>query len=532
MKIRLNVQDGPKSYDFEHPGPSVAVGRNPAGDIILEAEAPESVVSWDHARIDLSAREATLTDLRSTNGTFRNGAPVTGTVPLWPEDAVRFGRTGPVLTVRMIDLSPVAPPPLAIPVGAKARVAKPQAAKPVVSETRGIALQAVQQLMGQQEQLKAQQAAHARQRRALAVTAAVAILLFLLLGGGLLWHSGKLDFLGRRVDDNTAEVAKLGEHMRTVAAENADHFAKIDADLTAQKAAQDQLMAKVDAAAKTVLDQEAKLRGGLDSLKHDLGLSLDDLNRRLAKANDKAAEKPAAKPAADMRVVAKPADKPADKPAPRVEPGMKVAVIMRQGMFYTGVLLGIEGTEVRLFTNPNPGAKPTVVDIKDVQAFQTRDGVYALNPSTGEFESAMAYYRFNRGTDLFERTGESHDISLAQDAEVIGPVNAVKAVLAVGHGGEWVLGLPLPASQAPASIPAYQFKEIVTAKGVYTYDSSKQDFSYKSHADLAAAAREARDEFWRKDEEKWYKRRKESYQMATDRLKALAPYYWRRWWWW
>jgi len=110
MKIRLHVRDGARSFDVEHAGPSLAVGRNPAGDVVLEEDAAESVVSWDHARIDLSAREATLTDLRSTNGTYRNGAPVTGTVPLWPQDSIRFGQSGPVISVRMIDLTPAAEP--------------------------------------------------------------------------------------------------------------------------------------------------------------------------------------------------------------------------------------------------------------------------------------------------------------------------------------------------------------------------------------------------------------------------------------
>src|SRR5437588_1864226 len=111
MKIRIHVQDGAKSFDFEHSGPLISLGRNPAGDLVLEENAAESVVSWDHARIDLSPREATLTDLRSTNGSYRNGSPVTGTVPLWPEDTVRFGQTGPTLTVKVIDLSPAAPAP-------------------------------------------------------------------------------------------------------------------------------------------------------------------------------------------------------------------------------------------------------------------------------------------------------------------------------------------------------------------------------------------------------------------------------------
>ena len=78
MKLRLRVQEGPRSFEHEYAGPVVTIGRNPAAHLVLEADSPESVASWDHARIDLSPREATITDLRSTNGTYRNGTAVSG----------------------------------------------------------------------------------------------------------------------------------------------------------------------------------------------------------------------------------------------------------------------------------------------------------------------------------------------------------------------------------------------------------------------------------------------------------------------
>ena len=42
MKIRLHVQDGPKSYEFEHAGPRVTVGRNPAGDMVSRTRRPRA----------------------------------------------------------------------------------------------------------------------------------------------------------------------------------------------------------------------------------------------------------------------------------------------------------------------------------------------------------------------------------------------------------------------------------------------------------------------------------------------------------
>ena len=148
-------------------------------------------------------------------------------MPLWPQDVVRFGQTGPTLTIRDIDLTPAqrqrraaaGDRPGQLPRQAVAwyhgvaqkpggERRRPPAAAPVISETRGIALQAVQNLMAQQEELKAEQAAQARHRRAIAGVAAVALLLFLLLGGGFLWSTGRLHMLGRKTDEIATDVAK------------------------------------------------------------------------------------------------------------------------------------------------------------------------------------------------------------------------------------------------------------------------------------------------------------------------------------
>jgi hypothetical protein len=548
MKIRLHVQDGPKSFDFEHAGPNVTVGRNPAVDLVLEEEGAESVVSWDHARIDLSPREATLTDLGSTNGTYRNGSLISGTVPLWPQDTVRFGQTGPTLAVKNIDLTPAAAPapqlagaprpamiPVEVPVGRPAAPAKRagKVAAPVISETRGIALQAVQNLMAQQEELKAQQQAQARHRRALAGVALAALLLFLLLAGGLLWYSGKLDFHSRQIGDLAVgqdklkeDVSGLGENMRRLAADSADHFGAIDNKLTAQHEAQEKLMAKVDAAAQQAIAREAQLRGGMDKLMKDFGTTLDGLNARLA-------AKPAAGgiPAPPNAGAGQPAVAARQNGGPRIEPGMKIDAISKNGV-YKGVLLAIEGTRVRLQTIPDPKAKPSEFDIKEIQAFQTRAGIFFLNESTGQFEPGVTYYRFNKVSHVFERSDDPQDAYMAEDAKVLGPINSAMALLAVGKGGEWVLGLPMPPNHSPGMLEAYHIKEILTAKGVYTYDQSKQDYLYKSHYDLASEAKAARDEYWKQVDEKQWQRRKESYQLVTNRLRALAPYYWRRWWWW
>jgi hypothetical protein len=139
----------------------------------------------------------------------------------------------------------------------------------------------------------------------------------------------------------------------------------------------------------------------------------------------------------------------------------------------------------------------------------------------------------NKSSREFERLDSAaREPSMPEDAKVLGPTQAVAALWARGPGGEWCVGLPLPVSQSPDSVPAYHFKEVVTAKGVYTYDDKAGDYSFKAHLQLATEAKEKRDEYWRQVDEKQWQRRKESYELVTNRLRALAPYLWRPWRWW
>ena len=102
MKLRLTVQKSPKvREDFQHAGPIVTIGRNSEAALVLDHDA----VSWDHARLELSPYQATITDLGSTNGTFKNEQSLKGAAPLWPGDAIRFGLAGPTLTIVELDLT-------------------------------------------------------------------------------------------------------------------------------------------------------------------------------------------------------------------------------------------------------------------------------------------------------------------------------------------------------------------------------------------------------------------------------------------
>jgi ABC-type multidrug transport system ATPase subunit/pSer/pThr/pTyr-binding forkhead associated (FHA) protein len=67
--------------------PSLVIGRNPQSDIPL----PAPLVSWQHARLDRTARGHLLTDLHSTNGTFVNGQRLSRPQLLQPGDVVQIG---------------------------------------------------------------------------------------------------------------------------------------------------------------------------------------------------------------------------------------------------------------------------------------------------------------------------------------------------------------------------------------------------------------------------------------------------------
>ena len=64
------------------------VGREPG---LAVSVVGESSISRNHAQLSLMAGSVAVTDTGSTNGTFVNGAKVTGSVPLKPGDAVQFG---------------------------------------------------------------------------------------------------------------------------------------------------------------------------------------------------------------------------------------------------------------------------------------------------------------------------------------------------------------------------------------------------------------------------------------------------------
>jgi hypothetical protein len=104
MRLYLHVTPAKgASFRFEHNGPGVRIGRDPASELALEGDTSQ-LVSWNHARIELSSSGAYLIDLKSTNGTFVNQKRVQDRSPLHQGDLIQLGQTGPTMKVVELDL--------------------------------------------------------------------------------------------------------------------------------------------------------------------------------------------------------------------------------------------------------------------------------------------------------------------------------------------------------------------------------------------------------------------------------------------
>lgn len=99
---RLTLLGGPRPQSFPFDGDSLALGRHPRNEVTVEGDK----VSAFHARIDRTVKGFVLVDLKSTNGTFVNGARITSAV-IKAGDEIRLG---PVC-LRFDGPEPSEPPP-------------------------------------------------------------------------------------------------------------------------------------------------------------------------------------------------------------------------------------------------------------------------------------------------------------------------------------------------------------------------------------------------------------------------------------
>jgi pSer/pThr/pTyr-binding forkhead associated (FHA) protein len=124
MKLSLRIlgtTSAASSTLFQHAGPTVVIGREPACELHLSGAASQAV-SGRHACITLTPDGATVKDLGSSNGTFVNDRRVGSEQPLHVGDQIRLGQSGPILRVVALDLDeeggeplPATDPDVALP---------------------------------------------------------------------------------------------------------------------------------------------------------------------------------------------------------------------------------------------------------------------------------------------------------------------------------------------------------------------------------------------------------------------------------
>jgi hypothetical protein len=91
--VRRDARDA-KKYTIDRP--EIVFGRAPGCDVILSHD----FVSGRHAKLTVSAgRRYTLTDLGSRNGTFLNGAPISGPTRVEEGAVLTFGNDGPQMKI-------------------------------------------------------------------------------------------------------------------------------------------------------------------------------------------------------------------------------------------------------------------------------------------------------------------------------------------------------------------------------------------------------------------------------------------------
>ena len=102
MLIEIELVGKASRWSYEQP--RIRIGRDPSCDLSL----PEySMVSREHLALEVSGASLSLTDTRSANGTYLNGARVTAAA-ITSGDRLRLGAEGPELRIYFKEIRPQA----------------------------------------------------------------------------------------------------------------------------------------------------------------------------------------------------------------------------------------------------------------------------------------------------------------------------------------------------------------------------------------------------------------------------------------
>jgi hypothetical protein len=289
------------------------------------------------------------------------------------------------------------------------------------------------------------------------------------------------------------------------------YFEKLQKQADELRKQADELEAKLKQAAQPHLDAQSKAHGGPDQARRAAGATLDEINARMAERASQAAA--------------------SGTSAIRIEPGMKMTVLMKKNSnHYTGTLVGVRDGKLLLQTIAAEGAKPSEFELKGIAAFQITSGIYALNPKTNQIVPAVTCYSLNRMTGNFDRMDKCHtDTYLAEHAKIVGPTKSTPAFFDASSQGTWTVGLPVPPDNSPPMIPGANFQQIITSKGVHTYDAATKGYTYKSHAEFTKEAQAQKDEAGKDYYKRQWNRQTQEYQLETNRVQAMQPVFTTPW---
>lgn len=510
MILRIQVEP-PKGnpYEFLHGGPVVTIGRDPAAELHFDGPAQDNV-SWEHARITLTDKAATLSDLGSTNGTFlNNSADRIKTCALRVGDVLRLGQNGPRL--RILELALAAQPTVA---PAEPRRPPRYAAAPAAnspSYTRQLLVQT-----------------QSRNRTTLAALSAIFLLLLLLIGTVIWLLNRQVDQVAARHEDTHRTVGEVKER-QAIADKKLDELAadvrgvatKMDDfnEKQVKERAEDQK--RFDKVIDLAVREAARLTNEAQA----------DMRRMLERGQQ---PDPRKQPVGNLYALNKAlggdaASTPEEQPL-EFKPGMLLSLRKRnssnlKGVDYENIALvriTPESLILHLIEDRNVEIK-----MEDIETIFVKNQMYQFNQVTKNFESGVVHYRLDRSSATFARLPKmEEDLSLNERGETQGERNVRCFVHRAGSG--LVLSLPKGAFGS-LSFEAKALREIITNKGVYVWSDEQRDYVFRGHLEIAKELEAERQKKSKEQYDADWQKRVQAYQAVTERIRAARRYWWGWW---
>ncbi len=515
MKLRMRVTP-PRgtAFDFVAERPVVAIGRDPEGDLSF-TDALDNV-SWEHAKIKVSDRAATLLDLDSTNGTYLNGSPTRlKTCALKVGDEFQLGKTGPKF--RVLDLrlhnQPLPETPVRNKTAGDARAGTPL--------RNGAALSSAANISHTRALLIDSQS---RNRRLITMMAALFFALILLIGGAV-WL---IDLRGRSTDQN---VTKFGETV--------DQYGKT-LDKTQKQ------VENISADVKTLAQNFDETNKRNEELRKEDTKRIDMASTDARRMNQEMLEEMRRKQAQGQAVPAgerpvdnlnalnrarggRAADDPAEPPL-ELKPGLVVSIRIRgsgntKDVDYKNSALAA-ATGDALFLHSFNEDKPKRIPVEDIETLFVKNQMYTYNPTTSQFEPGLAYFRLEKTAGMFTRIPRQ-DIDLSNtERGFIEGQTTTQCFVSPSAG----MSLVLPKGRfGSTTFEAKVIETITTNYGVYTWYDPEREYKFKTHAAIAKEINAEKDRQTKDQRDDEYKKKVERYKLATERFKALRPYWWSWW---